>query len=366
MRLPAALLLGAAMLRTGVPARAATVTVRPGQSIQAAVDRAVPGSTVVVFPGTYRESGWPHAITVTKDGIRLVGRSRPGHPVILEAVANQRNGLWVSPTDSLAPTDTELPPCGEPGGSRIDGFRISGFTIRGFPGYGMYLACVDHFSIRRNVTLADQTYAIFPICSSEGQITGNSASGSLTEACVYVGESDHVVLDHNRATDCQIGLQIENTSQATVRHNTLTANTAGMIVDVISKHQLTVATDNTVTANLIADNNRPNSGTGSDTSAILPGIGLIIDGADRTLVSHNRIEGHTLAGLTLVNYCLEQDCSDPNLNIDPNPDGNRIVANRFSGDASNVLFLPGAGQGNCFAHNRPDPLVTTATLPVCP
>ena len=73
-----------------------------------------------------------------------------------------------------------------------------------------------------------------------------------------------------------------------------------------------------------------------------------------------------LAGLTLVNYCLgAQDCGDPNLAIDPNPDGNRVVGNRFSGNASNVLFLPGNGQGNCFAHNRPNPLVTTGTLPVC-
>ncbi|MEK8173128.1 hypothetical protein NKH77_41585 [Streptomyces sp. M19] len=32
--------------------------VRPGQSIQEAVDRAAPGETVMVRPGTYRESVW--------------------------------------------------------------------------------------------------------------------------------------------------------------------------------------------------------------------------------------------------------------------------------------------------------------------
>jgi len=366
MQTPSARLLGAAtMFLAAVPARATTVVVHPGESIQAAVDGATPGATIAVLPGTYHETGWPHAVSVTKDGIRLIGRSRPGHPVILEQAASQVNGLWVSPADSLAPNDAELPPCGGPGGSRLHGFHISGFTIQGFPGYGMYLACVDGFTIQRNAAVADRTYSIFPIRSSRGHITANAASGTFTEACVYVGESDHVVLADNQATDCQIGLQIENTTHVTVRGNHLVENTAGMIVDVISKHQLTMAADNTVTDNVIANNNRPNSGPNSDTAAIEPGIGLVIDGADRTLVSHNRIQQHQLAGLTLVNYCLgAQDCS-PTLAINPNPDENRVVGNRFSDNATNVIFLPGNGQGNCFAHNRPTPLVTTGTLPVC-
>jgi len=346
---------------------ATTMVVRPGQSIQATVDSAAPGTTIVVLPGTYHEAGWPHAVSVTKDGIRLIGRPRRGRPVVLEQAASQVNGLWVSPADSLHPTDAELPPCGGPSGKRINGFQISGFTLQGFPGYGIYLACVDGFTIRRNVAVADRTYSIFPIRSTQGRVTRNSASGSFTEACIYVGESDHVTLDHNEATDCQIGLQIENTTQVTVRRNRLTGNTAGMIVDVISAHQLAVASDNTVVDNVIADNNRPNSGGESDTAAIQPGIGVIINGADRTLLARNLIERHQLAGLALLTYCIgaPQDCANPNLAINPYPDGNRVVANRFVANAVNVIFAPDKGQGNCFAHNRPDPLIPNGTLPAC-
>src|SRR5262249_46826894 len=42
-----------------VPALASNLVVKPGQSIQAAVDRALPGDVVLVQPGTYQEAGRP-------------------------------------------------------------------------------------------------------------------------------------------------------------------------------------------------------------------------------------------------------------------------------------------------------------------
>jgi nitrous oxidase accessory protein NosD len=47
---------------------AARLTVTPGQSIQHAVDAAHPGDTVVLLPGTYRQS-----VRITVSGLRLVG-----------------------------------------------------------------------------------------------------------------------------------------------------------------------------------------------------------------------------------------------------------------------------------------------------
>lgn len=50
-----------------VPATAATIEVRPGQSIQAALNRAKPGDTVAVRAGTYRES-----VSASVSGVKLV------------------------------------------------------------------------------------------------------------------------------------------------------------------------------------------------------------------------------------------------------------------------------------------------------
>jgi parallel beta-helix repeat protein len=55
----------------GAPALATTFEVHPGQSISAALDRAGPGDTVLVKPGTYHES------------VRFTGSGRPGAPIRL-------------------------------------------------------------------------------------------------------------------------------------------------------------------------------------------------------------------------------------------------------------------------------------------
>src|SRR5206468_2766595 len=97
-------------------AGAGTVVVHSGESIQTAVDAAPAGTTIRVEPGTYHEAGDTRAVTVTEEGIRLVGAARPGRPVVLEQSGTQTQGIWVSPADALAPTRT---PASTPGRTRI-------------------------------------------------------------------------------------------------------------------------------------------------------------------------------------------------------------------------------------------------------
>src|SRR5436309_5767317 len=122
-------------------AGAKTVVVHSGESIQAALDAAPAGTTIRVEPGTYHEAGDTRAVTVTKDGIRLVAAARPGRPVVLEQSGTQTQGIWVSPTDSLTPADLELPPCGV-SGVRLAALQLSGVAVLGFHGSAAELHCV--------------------------------------------------------------------------------------------------------------------------------------------------------------------------------------------------------------------------------
>jgi nitrous oxidase accessory protein NosD len=356
----------AALVLTAAPAAARTMVVRPGESIQAAVDAAPAGTTIVVLPGTYHEPGTTHAVTVTRNNIRLIARSTPGAPVILEQSEGQTDGIWVSPTDTVGTDDDEKPPCG-PNGTLVKKFRLRGFTVRGFSRFGVYLACVSGFRISKTISTDNGEYAIFPVASRHGRLSRSEGARTRSDACLYVGEDEDVVVDHNLSTDCQIGFEIENSKHIVLRHNVARANSAGIIIDVINDRLTTECSDNRVEHNRFEANNRPSSALpGDDTADLQPGIGIIVAGADRTTIRRNIIQGNALAGLTVVDFCLTRAdvCATPGLPIDPRPDGNRIVGNTFTDNANAIIYLPNGGQGNCFARNRPSG-TGAASLPSC-
>jgi hypothetical protein len=78
-------------------AAAREIKVQSGQSIQAAVDRPLPGDRIAVQPGTYHEPGRPCptvptsvcAVVISADDISLVAASQSGQPVILENSGGQ-------------------------------------------------------------------------------------------------------------------------------------------------------------------------------------------------------------------------------------------------------------------------------------
>src|SRR5215813_14322395 len=125
-----------ACLIAAAPGYSATLLVRPGQSIQHAVDRAQPGDTVAVLPGTYHEAGRPcptnanHrcAVVVTKDDIRLQGLGTPGHPVLLEASPGQDQGIAFAKPGATGSVCLTTP------SQRIQGAAVRGFTVNGFGG----------------------------------------------------------------------------------------------------------------------------------------------------------------------------------------------------------------------------------------
>ena len=132
------------------------------------------------------------------------------------------------------------------------------------------------------------------------------------------------------------------------------------------RRQVSSISDNIVAGNVFTDNNRPNDASpDNDTSQIVPGIGIILEGADSTFITRNQLTNNSLAGMTLVDPCVvDPSFCTPPIDFDPNPDSNRVVRNTFVGNNTDVIYLPGGGQGNCFAKNHPTTL-TGGPLPVC-
>jgi parallel beta-helix repeat protein len=352
----------------------ATITVHPGESIQAAIDGAQPNTTIFVQPGTYHDSATAQsALVVTADGIHLIGMPTPGAPVILESAEGQMNGIWVSPADSIDLVDNEHPPCGANGNQVLD-FELQGFTVRNFARFGVYLACNDGYTLEGNVSDGNQVYGLFPVRSSNGVVSNNEAKNTPLDAAIYVGQSDHITIVGNTAHDSLIGIEIENTSDAVEMQNETYGNTIGLLMNLLPGLQKKDETDVIVAENDVHDNNRANTGEEGDlTSAIPPGTGILVLAGSTTTVQNNVISNNGFGGVVVASYCTGQailgnDCGA--LGIDPDPENVQVLDNQLNGNGLNPpddplfadvaadLIWDGTGTGNCWSGNQPE----TATV----
>jgi len=363
-------------------AGARTLIVHPGGSIRAAIASALPGDRIIVMPGVYKEGvpGDLNALTITMDGIKLVGRSTPENPVVLENAGEQSFGVWVSPANSAGPgpeANDETPPCGSDH-SIIHGFSIQGFTLRGFLKHGLHLACVDGFHISHNVSVDNAVYGLFPVLSRNGFLTHNVVRGTSLDAGIYVGQSDSVVVADNRSENNLIGLEVENSRLCAVLSNELSNNTLGILVDILPFLIEKTQEKTLVAHNKVHNNNRANTGVPGDITAVIPsGTGILLLGGHTATVTLNEVEDNGFTGIAVASLCLGlalQGAPCTGLDVDPDPQGNRIVSNELENNGtlaqSNPLFdslradliWDGSGTDNCWSENE----FSTSTPPLLP
>jgi parallel beta-helix repeat protein len=364
-----AFMLGVLALAAGAHAATAgarTINVTPEDSIQAAVDQANPGDTIVIAPGTYTEAGSPCpsepgntcAVVVTKDNIGLIGRGTKSAPVVLRAASGQDQGIAVGKSaDPSCLTDDSL---------QVNGSLIQGITVRGFDDDGVFLYCVDGFRVTLTRAIDNVEYGIFPSHSLRGRVDHSFVSGA-NDTGFYIGQSRASRMDHNRATGNVSGYEIENSTRVRADHNEATGNTGGILVFTLPFLDVKSNSNNEVDNNNVHDNNRNNTCTGGDVCGVPIGTGILVLAADDNRVHDNLVTGNDSFGIAVANFCVAtgtppDQCEQ--LDIEPNPDGNRITSNEVTGNGGNPdlarlvsadfavdLAWDGTGVDNCWADN---------------
>lgn len=173
-------------------------------------------------------------------------------------------------------------------------------------------------------------YGIYPVeCSNV--LIENCISIGASDAGIYVGQSQNVIVRGCRATRNVAGIEIENTLHADVYDNTVTDNTGGILVFDLPGLNVTNGGFVRVFRNRITDNNHENFAPKGTMVADVPaGSGVMLMAMDHVEVFDNDVTGHQTSNVLIVSFLItERKVNDKK--YDPFPEFVSVHNNRVSG-----------------------------------
>ncbi|MFJ8593396.1 nitrous oxide reductase family maturation protein NosD [Streptomyces sp. NPDC093598] len=344
----------AALLGTGLGAAPPTAAhrvhlVKPGESIQKAVDSARPGDTVLLESGTHRES-----VNVTTPGLTLLGM---GRGTVLEPAAGTGTATTAPGAGSGAVKAANS--CAAAGNGicvvgtkdrNVDGVTIASLTVAGFGKTGVYADEADRLTVRNVTAVRNGVWGIATERSVRGVFRYNTARDN-GDAGLFLAntvkeeqgatDTEGTVVEHNRLEGNRIGVTVRRLRNLTVAGNRLTGNCAAVFV--VGDENKPKAGLVTVRENLIERNNKFCPKTARLDA--LQGSGIVLTGADDNLVIHNVIRDNVgkspLSGGIVVFKSLVGTTSERN----------RISDNLLKGNSPADLVNTEPGKGNTFQGN---------------
>lgn len=318
------------------------ILVKPGTDVQKVLNAVPANSRILLEPGTYAE-----ALTVSRSGIQIVGL---GDGVVLQNPGHADTGITVN--------------------CMVTGFVLQNVTVRDFRRFGVFLEMADHYLLLNVTSINNREDGLFGLASNNGLMLHCRATGS-SDIGIYVGQSTGVTVRDSVVYGNVNGIEVEDSSHVTIRDNVSYDNVLGISLlafpdtDFPEYAKNTTADQNTITGNFVYANNHANFGApGTQESQEVPGVGILVVGADGTTVRGNHVAGNQLAGIGLLSaQTLNQlvGFTTGPLNFDTEPDGTHISDNAVIGNGTHPpagfalfaadLVWDASGTHNLWDHN---------------
>lgn len=284
------------------------------QQIQEAFITVTSGSTIGFAEGRY---DLDRDLSLAIDGVRLLGTGKEarGGTVLSFASSNGAQGVLItgdaSVVERLAVEDTP--------GDALKWEGVDGVTVR---------------DVRVEWTAgplaSNGAYGIYPV-QCQNVLIEDSLAIAASDAGIYVGQSDNIVVRRNTARQNVAGIEIENSTRADVYENVATGNTGGVLVFNLPGLQVSNGRGTRVYNNQIFENNEPNfAPPGNIVGQVPTGTGFASIAAHEVEVFDNEIRDHKSVNFAVVSYLITgNEVTDPL--YDPYSDTIYVHDNVFGG-----------------------------------
>jgi parallel beta-helix repeat protein len=276
----------------------AETQIQPGpeayQVLQARLIQAKPGDVIDIGAGTFQFSD---GLSLDVDGVTIKGAGQGQTILSFAGQAGSGEGLLVT----------------------SDGVTLSDFTMQDSKGDGIKSKGSDGITFR-NLTVEwtrgphpeNGAYGVYPVESKNVLIDGVTVRGA-SDAGIYVGQSDNIIVRNSVAEYNVAGIEIENSSRADVYDNLATHNAGGILVFDLPNLPVMGGHSTRIFRNRIVANDTPNFAPPGNIVANVPtGSGLMLMANRNVHVFENTFDKNQTAHVLVISYSYPFE--DPNYN----------------------------------------------------
>ena len=277
------------------------------EQLQEALILAKPGDTINLQEGFYQ---FEDGLSLDIDNVKIIGA---GMDKTVLSFADQKSGaqgLLVT-SDKVILKDFAIED------AKGDALKVIGAN-------GIYMV-----NIRTEWTGGPKStngaYGLYPVESKDVLIDGCIAIGA-SDAGIYVGQSENIIVRNSRAHYNVAGIEIENSYYADVYDNIASHNTGGILVFDLPDLPQQGGHHVRVFRNKAIDNDTDNfAPEGNIVGEVPRGTGIIIQANSDVEVFDNDISGNGTVNLSIVTYSAETEDE----NYYPHPKSIQVHGNRF-------------------------------------
>jgi parallel beta-helix repeat protein len=175
-------------------------------------------------------------------------------------------------------------------------------------------------------------YGLYPV-KTQNVLVEDSVVIGASDAGIYVGQSNNIIVRRNRAENNVAGIEIENSVNADVYENTATKNTGGVLVfNMPNLSQAGHATR--VFKNKVFENNIDNfAAKGAAVASVPAGSGVVVNSNDKVEIFDNDIADNKTANIIIASYFSTNYYNTRGVAADynPYPKGIYVYGNRLKG-----------------------------------